>query len=518
MWASRLISKSCNNSKSKSNAQNSQLVKSSNTSRVSNVVLYFCVIFLLLVVILFDHNHAGCRVQAQGTKGGSSFSAFNSFTGSGAAQLPATGGSSSFFQQFQQLSPAEQRALIRQSSSSSRRVVQSSQPIGGSSFVSSEESLTGNAGVSPTIGTSFSNSNLGTSGKTSLNSFKSSSLVSPVQQQQAVRRFFSQQQQQQQLTPAQVQEQNFQSMRSFFNSLTPSQQQMYFNRVQSVQQSFQQPQVVPQSYESSFRRVQSVSQNAAPVVTGGFTSSSIQSNSNSLGTGSDYSQLTQQRFPAQSAFNNEQQSFQQQFSRPQAQQFSTQQQQTGNAFQEGLTQEKSVETSSAFEGGQLSVPGSSSFLSSTAQSNTAAGGVGQQFDGADIQQRNGLSEDFTGLAAASINNKWYIMKPVENPSALARLSAVNLTPASTLSSSGQQQLISSPARSTNAQQLLVRSSNTNNNTNNDKSRDKNATNNKPKNKSDKKRRNNKSTTTTAKPSKTTTTTTTEAPTDDSSDN
>lgn len=415
-------------------------------------------------------------------KGGSlSSSTFNQQQQQTAA-VPATssGLSQTFVQMFNSLTPVQQQQFIRQMSSSNRRIFQQAiqaQPIT-NSFV--EESSSSSSGAGGTGGFSLSNQNLGSTGfsGTKSASFKQNlsnqQVLSPVQsgifrsqqlksftsaaptiiQQPASQFSFSRQIQQSQQTPQIIttptSSNEFKSTKTVFNSAVaqpqPQQQSSsFFNRVVQ-QQQVAQPVVLPTS-EQSFRRVQSFS--SQPLVTPTEATSGFVSQ--------QYSQQIQPQPVQQSSFNKFQQSsFSQQQQQPQTlgfNQFSSSSSNLaggtggfGSSFgidgsstgfgSAGLQQEKLDATSGVdlgVTGLQQVVGGTGGISQSNFESSTSTAGAGGLiggtnslitaggFDSTDAQQKNIAlpeSELYGGLTAASINNKWYIMKPVDNPSAL----------------------------------------------------------------------------------------------------
>lgn len=406
-------------------------------------------------------------VRAQAVKGGSGGFNSNLFNQQqqvfGALQPGANGNqfSSSFIEMFNQLTPVQQQQFIRQMSSSNRRIFQQAFQPQQTNFAFSEE-VNSNSGGLPAINSFGSSTSGGALGATKSAAFRqsSSSVLSPVQQAALFRsqqsksfsssaptlapssqfsfsRQISQQQQQQPiLLQPQTNEANFQSSKTIVNSLQPA-QQSFFNRVQSVQQVAQ-PVVLP-STEQSFRRVQKFSSQPLALPVDSSSSSFSQQ---------QFVQQQQQQQPVQlsSSFNRFQQQSQQlqpgtfnQFSGSSSSNLAgngaigsflsgdalegTSGGGAGFANAANLQQEK-VEldgTTSQLGGAtgnslfqqssNLVLPGQSG--SSSFEQSSSSSGSG--FDSADAQQKNlQVPDDFYGLTAASINNKWYIMKPVEN--------------------------------------------------------------------------------------------------------
>lgn len=422
----------------------------------------------LFVALLLPNQHK--LVSAQGIKGGGGGGFFSSNQQISSANQPVFGGggsssSSSFVQMFNQLTPIQQKQFISQMSSSNKRIFQAIQPSFGNSAFSEEVSSSSGGQTIPTA--SF--------GGTKSSNFKSSSQVlSPVQQA-----FFRSQQTQQQTSqpiiqpssqfsfsrqvssqvqqptfiPQSKESNSFQSSRTVVSSAQP-QQSSYFNRVQQVQQVAQ-PVVLPSS-EQSFRRVQSFSSQPIqlPETSSGFSQQIFRQ------------QQVAQPVPVSSSFNKFQQSqfssgvqpvggssFNSEFSN------STSSSLGGNGgfsssldasgFGAALQQEKvdanSLGGFNSFDGSSNiglngAIGGQSGFNNQNSQFSSSNGGfglptiggsnnrfesssssTGSGFESADVQQKNvagGIPEDFYGITAASINNKWYIMKPVENPNAL----------------------------------------------------------------------------------------------------
>lgn len=412
-----------------------------------------CLLLATLACLLLLGRPQARLVQAQGVKGGSGsqFSSFNQ------QLVPSTLGasnnqfSSSFVEMFNQLTPAQQQQFVRQMSSSNRRIFQQAiQPQ--TNFAFSEELTSNSAGQLPAQGSfSSTGSTLGGLGlgfgATKSGTFRQqqSSLLSPVQQNALFRsqqsksitnliqptlaptsqfsfsRQISQSNQQQPtvIQLPQTNEANFQSSRTIVNTVQQPTQQSYFNRVQSVQQVAQ-PVVLPTS-EQSFRRVQKFSSQPLPV-----------DSSSSSFSQQQFVQQQQQPQPIQqlsSSFNR----FQQQQQPVGFSQFtsSAASNLAGNAPNGFLSGADAGFTSAALQqekvdqNGVSIVDGTSNNLfqqQQLANQLVLPGQLGSSsfeqssgFDSADAQQKSAqVPDDFYGLTAASINNKWYIMKPVDN--------------------------------------------------------------------------------------------------------
>jgi len=445
----------------------------SNTNERSSVAF---LLSGLLSALLLAHTLTSHQTLAQGTKGGSSSaSVFSSSSSTNQQQqqqqqqqLPInTAGqlSSTFVQMFNSLTPAQQQQFIRQMSSSNRRVFQQAvqvQPVQTSGFLTEEanSSSTSSSPVSSvefSTGTSVATNNLGT--KTAF--ARQQQFVSPVQQaaffsakkeqsssfvqaqpqpQQQQQFSFSRQVSQsntqtapQQITvPAQTKEQTSvkRTVQSTVVQPQPQAQQQtsFFNQVQRVQQVAQ-PVVLPTT-EQSFRRVQSFSSQplvVAPQPESGFSQLIQQTSSSSVQP--QPQPQTQQSTASLNRF--QQATYQQTPSIPVTTQFtnsaSGQLTETASPFQ--LQQEKldtnslgvsnNFVESAGFSQQQQSQPSVSTSSASVEQSSNSVVG-GTSFDSSDGQQKNVAIGDeiYGGLTAASINNKWYIMRPVENPSAL----------------------------------------------------------------------------------------------------
>lgn len=411
--------------------------------------------------------------QAQSVKGGS-LSSLNAISNSQQfQQIPQTTGgnqlSSSFVQMFNSLTPSEQQQFIKQMSSSNRKIFQQAFQPQTSSFFN-EEVSSSSGGSSPFItgGSSFSSSSGQVGGTKSGSSFSkqvsSNQILSPIQQQA----FFKQQKvssqsfaqptiqpssafsfsrqvsssaaQPQQIILPQTQsnEANFQSTKTIIAQPQPQQQQSYFNQIQRVQQVAQ-PVVLPTS-EQTFRRVQSFSSQPLPVqqeAQSGFTSQQfvqqIRPQPTKTSSSSFNRQFRQQAVVPQPIVNNQFSSVSSSSNLAGSSPFggsATGFDQSLGGFSQNLQQEKVDFSQPSVSGGQFEsqnqfvqtqngfVPittGSSSFEQQSSQSSG--------FDSSDVQQKNVpasfIGDDVGGgLTAASINNKWYIMKPVENPSAL----------------------------------------------------------------------------------------------------
>lgn len=470
----------------------------------------------VLATLLSQHKY---EVAAQGVKGG--FSTGNSGSSSGIGfGTGGQSLSSSFMQMFSQLTPVQQQQFIKQMSSSNKRVFQQLvQPQ--TSFNAFEESSSfsggGGGGQQTTGGTKSALSNFRQSSSQVLspaqqNFFRSqqsksfSSSAQPVIQPSSQFSQFSRQvssQVQPTISIPSPSSNEFQSSKTIVNSIQPQpqpqQQTSFFNQVRQVQQVAQ-PVVLPSS-EQSFRRVQSFSSTpVAPVQTeSGFTQQIVQQQvqPQPVQSSSAFNRQFSSSFGAQPSsiegFN--------QFSASSSsnlagggptgglQTFGLNDVSTGG-FSGALQQEK-VDSSSGFAGNEgstvtgtpaqsslqqqsfsqqqqstpqiVTIPGSSSFESSSSssgfgngQSGFSTGGTG--FDISNAQQKIvTVPDDFNGLTAASINNRWYIMKPVENPSALGLGSAngqnMRQVPLSKLieasrSSSAQTSAITAAAAST----------------------------------------------------------------------
>lgn len=396
------------------------------------------------------------QASGQGVKGANNAFSSSAFSNSASGFAPSTTSgqlSSSFMQMFNSLTPVQQQQFIRQMSSSNRRVFQQAFPQVANINFSEEVSSSGSGGgggaasFGGTKSSAFRQSSSSALSPAQQNSFfrsqQSKSFVQPTIQpssQFSFSRQVSQQVQQPTIIPQSNSESSFQLQKTVVNQIP--QQQSYFNQVRQVSQVAQ-PVVLPSS-ESSFRRVQSFSSQPLPVET-------------SSGFSQQFVSSQQQQQPVQTGFNKFQ-SFQQssQVAQPVQtgfnQQFSSSSSSNGFGggfgsslsgfggagnsadFSSALQQEKVDQNGLSIDSNSISgLPGgfsSGSFESSSSGSGLAGGfgglnsfGSNQQqsgFDSADVQQKNLLQgpEDYNGLTAASINNKWYIMKPVENPSAL----------------------------------------------------------------------------------------------------
>jgi hypothetical protein len=235
-----------------------------------------------------------------------------------------------------------------------------------------------------------------------------------------------------------------------FNSLTPSEQQQFIKQMSSsnrkiFQQAVQQQQ--PQHHQSFFHQVQRVQQVAQPVVlpTSEQSFRRVQSFSSQPLPVQQQQQQQQQEFTSVQQVKAAQQptktsSFSKQIKQQivAARPVTTSSSSTsstssssnlagginqsfgGGGFSSNLQQEK-VDFSQPAQ-----IESQFGFVPITTGSSSSAFESSQQalgFDSADAQQKSiqqfGIGDDLSGgLTAASINNKWYIMRPVENPSAL----------------------------------------------------------------------------------------------------
>lgn len=388
--------------------------------------------------------------RAQAVKGGSGSLSSSLIS----QQLPVANAnnqfSSSFVEMFNQLTPVQQQQFIRQMSSSNRRIFQQALQPQQANYAFSEELSSNQAG-----GLAGAGGLGGALGATKSAAFRqsSSSVLSPVQQalfrsqqsksfsssasqptlapssQFSFSRQISQSNQQPYQLQPQTNEANFQSSKTIVNSALQPQQQSYFNRVQSVQQVAQ-PVLLP-STEQSFRRVQKFS--SQPLA---------------LPVDSSSSSFTQQQFVQQqqqpvqqlsSSFNRFQQQSQQQPLLSGFNQFSSSSSSNlaGNGAIGSFLSADGLANSAGFaganlqqekvelDGSQLGTTAGGSLLQQNQQSNLLlpagqssfeqSSSSNSGFDSGDAQQKNlQVPDDFYGLTAASINNKWYIMKPVEN--------------------------------------------------------------------------------------------------------
>lgn len=400
-------------------------------------------------------------VEAQGTKGGSFSFNQQQQQFSQPTVLPTSSNnqiSSSFVQMFNQLTPIQQQQFVRQMSSSNRKIFQQSfQPLVNQAFSEEVSSSSGGSSSVPQL-----------VGGTKSSSFKSSSqnsVLSPIQQgffrsqqskqisssqpqiisQPGSSSFFSQRIQQSSqptVIPQLSSQSNFQTSKTVVNQVQP-QQASFFNRVQEVQQVAQ-PVVLPSS-EQSFKRVQSFVSQPLPVDTSSnsyFNQQFVQQQVQPVQAG--FSKFQQSQFsssaspqPVQTGFNQFTSSSSsnlagspgfssssQQFGNNQ---FGSTSQVDANGFSSALQQEKldagSIDSTSQLQqtlggvqNGFNSFSQSSNNVLVPGNSQTSFEQSSSGFDSSDAQQKNApIPDDFYGVTAASINNKWYIMKPLENP-------------------------------------------------------------------------------------------------------
>lgn len=421
------------------------------------------------------------------------------------------------FQQAIQAQPIA-NSFVEESSSSSSSGGNTGVPVSGSSVFSStqNQNLGGSTGFSGTKSASFKQTQANQqvlspvqSGFFRSQQSKSFASAPTIIQQPASSFSFSRQIQQSQQTPQIIttptSSNEFKSTKTVFNTAVaqpqPQQQSSFFNRVVQ-QQQVAQPVVLPSS-EQSFRRVQSFS--SQPLVTPTEATSGFVSQ--------QFSQQVQPQ-PVQQSFNKFQQSSftqQQQQQQPQTvgfNQFSTSSSSnlaggsggfgssfgsdgTGTGFSSAALQQEKLDATSGADLGVTNlqqVVGTgglqqSNFESSSTSQSGGGGGVGGLvggtnslitttggFDSTDAQQKNIAlpeSELYGGLTAASINNKWYIMRPVENPTALglgdARAASGSLRQvplARALAATGGSSSSSSGATSSSARQVASSPSST----------------------------------------------------------
>lgn len=414
-------------------------------------------LMLLLIVIILtlslNVDNKMLMVSAQGVKGGSSLSQSNfGKSSSSSGQLSQT-----FVQMFNQLSPVDQQRFVNSMSSTNKNIFMQAFP-GAAQYFNEEISSqnTGSQVLAPI--------QIGGTKSSSFKRQQSSSVVAPVQQQQS---FFRSEQKSSAFQQPTIQPSTFQS----FQSRKTSQQiQPTFipstnseSLVQRQQTVVNQPITIPQSQSSYYNKVSQVSQVAQPIVLPQSESSfrkimSFSSQPLFGQTNSDFSQqkITEQQIQAQpiQLGMNRFTSIQSSSAQPIQSGFNQIVQQSsssglggagfGGNFATDFSQEK-VDANGAIIGGSLgsgssqfeglnqiqqtSLPvGGSSSLSNFEQS-SFSGSSGNSglinqfgstgFESADIQQKNlQIPEEYNGATAASINNKWYIMRPIENPSAL----------------------------------------------------------------------------------------------------